>query len=302
VDEQRRNEIIYRWHRGQSMREIARGLRISRRAVHRALAANRVCREGQSAQTLRHARRSKLDEFDELLRNMLARYPHMTVVRLLDQLQRQGFRGGYTIVRERVKQLRPPGEDDLAAAAVPGAAAEAGYHGVDVEFTTEGRRRVYLFEYRLLYSGRQYLRFAAKTDFVTTIALHLSSFDQMEGVAPTCFYGTMKAIALRGSKNESEFTRGFLTFASYYGFKPICRGRQCDLAAERRKRLDEVAISLLRQRTFRSLDELNDSLSTWLDEVADVQIQSRANKSAAELHRDEVPFLIPLPDRGWSGE
>ena len=47
-----------------------------------------------------------VDTYEATLRDLLARYPHMSMVRLLEELRRQGYTGGYTVLRVRVKQLR----------------------------------------------------------------------------------------------------------------------------------------------------------------------------------------------------
>ena len=48
-----------------------------------------------------------VDSYENMLHDYLARYPKISVVRLLEELRRQGYTGGYTILRQRVKQLRP---------------------------------------------------------------------------------------------------------------------------------------------------------------------------------------------------
>ena len=47
-----------------------------------------------------------MDEYEATLRNYLSRYPDMSAVRLLEELRRQGYQGGYAVLRQRVKQLR----------------------------------------------------------------------------------------------------------------------------------------------------------------------------------------------------
>jgi hypothetical protein len=53
-------------------------------------------------------------------------------------------------------------------------------HGVyDIDFTREGRRRVYLFSYLLGYSRRQYLRFVGSMDLTTTLREHVRAFHHL---------------------------------------------------------------------------------------------------------------------------
>ena len=57
----------------------------------------------------------------------------------------------------------------------PGAQAQMDYGVYDIDFTREGRRRVYLFSYLLAYSRRQYLRWVESMDLLTTLREHVES-------------------------------------------------------------------------------------------------------------------------------
>ena len=66
-------------------------------------------------------------------------------------------------------------------------------HGVyDIDFTREGRRRVYL----LGYSRRQYLRWVESMDLMTTLREHVHAFHHLGGVARVCLYDNFKAVVL----------------------------------------------------------------------------------------------------------
>lgn len=108
------NEIVHRWRGGQSMRSIARELRVSRWRVARVIGQHQTLREDPSAGPAnrdlpRPASHycSKLDEFETKIGQLLERYPNITVTRILEELRKEGYTGGYTILRQRVKTLRP---------------------------------------------------------------------------------------------------------------------------------------------------------------------------------------------------
>ena len=106
-----RNEIVRQWSAGTAQRQIARSLGLSRHTVVRVLADWEAERSGQEpppgglVPTVR--RPSQLDAYEATRRELLARYPNLTAVRLYEELRSRGFRGGYTIVRERLRHLRP---------------------------------------------------------------------------------------------------------------------------------------------------------------------------------------------------
>jgi transposase len=233
MNEELRHEIVRRWRGGQSRRGIAADLRISRGAVTRVLVKHQQQR-GESPPSAGKTRSprpraSLLADYEAKLQEWLRRYPHMTVQRLLEELRRDGYRGGYTILRERVRELRPPARHGLVERfeTAPGAQAQMDYAVYDLEFTHEGRRRVNLFSYVLGYSRRQYLRFVESQDLETTLREHVRAFQHLGGVAATCLYDNMKVVVARYEDGEPIYNTRFLAFATHYGYRPVaCRPRR----------------------------------------------------------------------------
>ncbi len=162
MTEETRHEVVRRHRGGASVRRIAADLGLARPTVGDVLRRWQAERAGGAPATAPRPRRaSKLDAFDEAIRGWLARYPDITVTRLLQELRAQGCPGRYTILRERVRRLRPrPDREPVERFETgPGAQAQMDYSTYDLDFTGEGRRRVHLFSYVLGYSRRGYLHF-----------------------------------------------------------------------------------------------------------------------------------------------
>ena len=103
MNEEMRNEIIRRWQGGASMRRLARELALARDTVQSVVRRWQAERAGQAAPATGPARRPSLvDPFEEAIRQLLARYPDITITRVFEELRGLGFSGGLTIVRERV--------------------------------------------------------------------------------------------------------------------------------------------------------------------------------------------------------
>src|SRR5256885_1558548 len=106
VDEATRNRIIERWQARASRRAIAQELGIARSTVRDVLAEFQAGRQGDEPPP-RPSRPSKLDRWQPTIASLLARYPDITAARVYEELQAQGFTGRYTIVREKLRVLRP---------------------------------------------------------------------------------------------------------------------------------------------------------------------------------------------------
>jgi transposase len=302
MNEAVRNAIVERRQAQASVRSIARELGISRDSVTRVLAQVAAARLGQApcANSLLPSKRrqSQVDAYEPVLRELLARYPDMTAMRLFEELRARGFAGQYTIVRQRVGLLRPrpTKEPVLRFETTPGAQAQMDYGVYDIDFTQEGRRRVYLFNYLLGYSRRAYLRFVAAQDFTTTIREHVRAFTHLDGVAATCLYDNQKVVVLRHDDDGPIYNPRFLAFATHYGFKPwACKPRRPQTKGKSERRFHFAEVSLLNGRTFHSLDHLNEVTLWWLAHVADVRVHAETKQTPRERYAAEKAHLLALP-------
>src|SRR5688572_5852456 len=294
--EELRNRIIQRVQAGASARVIARELGVSRSTVRSVLAEFTAGRNGDE-QSSRPARPSKLDAWLSTITSLLTRYPEITAARVYEELLAQGFTGRYTIVRERLRQLRPPTPQPVVRFETgPGVQAQMDYSTYTLDFTVEGRRRVHLFGYVLGYSRRQYLRFVEHQDFETTVREHLRAFEHLGGVAATCLYDNMKVVVSGFDGHEPIYNPRFLAFATHYGFKPwACRPRRARTKGKIERPFSYVESSLFNGRTFQSLEHLNEVTRWWLEHVSDTHLHRTTNERPIDRHAREVPYLIPLP-------
>ncbi len=306
MNEATQNEIVQRWQAGMAQRRIARDLGISRGSVRRLLARIEAQRSGSAPPPggpKPPARRpGLLDEHAGLLGQLLERYPNITAVRVHEELRARGFAGSYTIVRERVRQLRPRPlpEPVIRFETPPGAQAQMDYSTYDIDFFGEGRRRLYLFSYVLGYSRRQYLRFVEAMDLPTTLREHIRAFEYLGGAAATCLYDNMKVVVLRHDDDGPIYNPRFLAFATHYGFKPwACRVRRAQTKGKVERPFHFVETSLLNGRSFRTLEHLNDITAWWLASIADVRLHPVTQERPVDRHEKERPHLLPLPAQAY---
>lgn len=296
------HEIVHRHSLQQSVRSIARTMRLSRRAVQRVLDEQAAGREQPAPHPdmprRRPSRGSAVDAYQEAIATFLHRYPNMTSVRLLEELRGLGYQGGYTVLRQRVKELRCQTSAPLAQRfeTAPGMQAQMDWAVYTIDFSSEGRRRVNLFSYVLGYSRRQYLRFTESQDFETLLREHVRAFEHLGGVAATCLYDNMKTVVDRWEGGEPVYNARFLGFAAHYGFRPwACRPRRPQTKGKVERPFQYVESNLLNGRTFSSLEHLNQSTRQWLSKTADSRVHRETRKRPIDAHAEELPHLLPLP-------
>lgn len=301
MNEELRNEIVSFRHRGVSIRGIAWKLGISRNTVRCVL---RAAEEGRGTGVvhpdllLPASRGSCLDPYEEKMKGLLEKYPDITAQRVLEELRDKGFTGGYTIVKERVRELRPrPLKEPVQRFETrPGFQAQMDYSPYTVSFTEEGPRRVYLFSYILGYSRRRYHRWVESQNFATTVREHVGAFEHLDGLAQVCLYDGMKVVVLRYEDEEPIYNPRFLAFCTHYGYRPwACKRGRAKTKGKVERQFHFVETSLLNGRTFRSLAHLNEITEWWLANVADIRPNRETKRPPIEMYEEEREHLLALP-------
>src|SRR5678815_3924217 len=101
--------------RGLTKAEIARELGVSRRSVYNWIEAGQLDRELDEAPVRyspRPAVARKIDQFRGIVEARLNEFPRLTATRLFDELRAAGYGGGYTQLKEYVREVRPTAAPD----------------------------------------------------------------------------------------------------------------------------------------------------------------------------------------------
>lgn len=283
-----------------SHRRIAKMLAVDRKTVAKVIAEHEQARSGSPPEK-RKPRKSLLDPFQDNIVQLLERYPNITAVRLLEELRRLGFTGAYSIVRDRLRQLRRRPRLLIRRFETPaGLQAQMDYSPYDIDFTAEGKQRVHAFSYVLGYSRRPYVHFVERQDFTTTIRQHVAAFAHLGGLAAECLYDNMKVVVSGYDGEQPIYNTRFLAFATYYGFRPVaCRPRRPETKGKVERQFQLLETNLLNGRTFSSLQHLNETTAWWLAHVADVRQHKTTKRTPLDLYQEELPHLLPLPEKPY---
>ena len=157
--------MILDLHRqGLSVSAIARQLCIDRKTVRRAIAKGL---EPPKYKTRAPGSRIT-DPFEPYLKERLAAYPGLPAVRLWRELKERGYAGGYSVLRDCVRDLRPPRTAgfEVRFETPPGQQAQVDFAHFEAEFADEPgvKRIVWLFSMVLGYSRLIWSRFVVHQD------------------------------------------------------------------------------------------------------------------------------------------
>lgn len=293
-------EVWRRRERGESLRSISRIVGIARKTVRRMLRElERRRREGDDvlARLLptRAPRASKLDAYRGFIAEQLRRYPDLRATRLHEELTARGFDGGYTIVRELLKELKPkPRREEPFQLVItpPGKQVQVDFSPYKLADGTI----IYCFSCVLSHSRYLYACFTSDMRQPTIFRQLRKAFDAFGGVPDECVFDTMPGIIDRWEVNQPIFNLAAVDFAVYNGFElhaaprgdPSYKGK-----IERPFRYIED--SLLNGRTFYTFTQASDTLAWWLEHRANCRIHGTTKRVPVEALIEDRDRLRPLP-------
>ena len=296
---------------GKGIREITRELNLSRNTVRS------IIRSGITDQKYERSKqpRPKLGSFVEQLSECLKEDSNKPVSHrrsaqiLYEQLQRDGYTGGYDTLRRYVGTWKREDNTALVKAFVPLEfdAGEAFQFDWSYEQIELGGVPVTIkvAQFRLCHSRKPFCVAYTRECLEMVLDAHIRAFEYFGGVCKRGIYDNLKTVVTKVLMGKDRvFNRRFQNMASHYLFEPVA----CTPAAGWEKGQVENQVGLVRKRffvlrrRFASLEELNE----WLEgecrnHAAIAKHPTYKDKTVDQVFAEEKNNLLALPASLFDG-
>lgn len=296
---------------GKGIREICRKFGLARNTVRT------IIRSGKTEHTYERSTqpRPKLGEFAKRLVELLkedeakpAKHRRRAQI-LFEQLQREGYEGGYDTVRRYIgswkrEEGRAPAKVFIPLEYDPGDAFQFDWSYEQVELGGLPAE-VKIAQFRLCHSRKPFCIAYTRESLEMVLDAHSRAFEFFGGVCRRGIYDNLKAVVTKVLMGKDRvFNRKFLNLASYYLFAPVA----CTPGAGWEKGQVENQVGVVRhrffatRRRFADLEELNE----WLAEecrkhAAGTKHPELKDRTIEQVFCEEKKNLLSLPLSPFDG-
>ena len=225
-------------------------------------------------------RASKLDPFKGEIVRMLETHPY-TAAQILQRLREDSFDGGYTIVKDYVRKVRPPKTKAfLKLSFAPGECAQVDWGSFGSVSVGETSRRLSFFAMVLCYSRMMYVEFTVSQTMEHFLGCHQNAFDWFGAVPTKIMVDNLKSAVLKRIVGKTPiFNPKYLDFANHYGFTIV----PCAVGKGNEKGRVESGVGYVKKNFLAGLNipdfnVLKPSVIHWLDSVANVRVHGETGK------------------------
>ena len=289
---------------GVSKSELAKRFGISRRTVYHWIETGQLERDLDSHEVRYRSRPpvpTRLDPYKPIIQARLEAFPLLTAQRLFEELRTADYPGGYTQLKEYVRQVRPHAPvDPVVRFETP-----PGYQG-QVDFGTFqlpwGRRYALLVV--LGYSRLLWMRFYARQTLTTLIRGLESAFEFFGGVPQELLFDQMRSVVLSDERLGGSgliMNAEFVRFSAHWGFRArACRPYRARTKGKVERPIRYVRESFFYGRTFLNDEDLNTQSEHWLQRICNTRGHRTLGEAPqARFERDERARLGALAMRPY---
>ena len=295
----REHRVLLRHYleQGLTKAEIARALGVSRRTLYYWIDSGQLDRgldEGPVHYTPRPPVPCKIDRYREIIQARLGEYPRLSATRLFDEIRAAGYVGGYTQVKEYVREVRPmqPPDPVVRFETPPGLQAQVDF----AEFRLPWGKRFALLVV-LGYSRLMWLRFYTRQTMAVLMRGLEEAFAAFGGVPAELLFDQLKAVIIddqRANGGRLLENGEFLRFAAHWGFRiRACRPYRAKTKGKVERPVRYVRESFFYGREFLNDEDLNERALAWLTRTANLRVHGTTGEvPQVRFDRDERALLI----------
>ena len=279
-----------------SQRATARRLRCSHRTVKKALALAQPPDENRRA-----ARGSILDPFKSKIDALVAKYPDLSAVRVLEEIAKgpEGYEGEISLVRQYLRQVRPArGRVYQEVFYEPGQALQVDWGSCGRIRVGQTQRQVSVFVAVLCYSRLVYIEFCLsqrKAEFYRALVHALTFFN---GSPKQIIFDNLKAAVLNGHGRSACLHAEFLALCGHFCMEPIA----CARRDPESKGVVEASVRYVKHNALAGRaeeltcwEDYGRLAVRWRDEVANVRRHQATKQRPMDRFEEERQRLRPLP-------
>jgi transposase len=288
-----RVEISYLYRQGLTYRETARKTGRDRRTVKRYAQNPELIGSGRA----KVDRPSILDGFRPMVESWLGEDPDYRATWIFDQLRKVGYSGGYTIVKELVREIKCENSRIayLRFETEPGRQAQVDFGDFKVVQEDGSERTLYLFSMVLGFSRTPYCEYLARCEMTSFLEAHQRAFAYFGGVPAEILYDRMGNVFIRKLAGKSQFSQGLMTLADHYGFQPAVAPAYSPWVKGKVERpMDFIREGFWRGYQFTNIETANRELMAFCEEKSH-RIHGTTGERVCERFEAEKAFLIELP-------
>ena len=307
-------EIIHRLQQGQSGREIAKDLRVSRHTVGKyyqmakqegyldgsqSLPSSKELMAKIGSPQMPPSPESSVAPYKEIVERFLGEGVEKMAIlaRLRDDY---GYRGTYSSLWRFVDRLRPPQpEAFIRVHTAPGEEAQVDFGSVGSLFDPRQNRlrSAYAFVMTLCFSRHQYAELVFDQKISTWIACHRHAFESFGAVPKRMVPDNLKAAVLVASLHDPILGEAYRRMAQHYGFliSPT-RPRMPEHKGKVESGVHYLKRNFMAGQQFADIDVANERLQVWVREVAGVRRHGTTGRAPLALFNERgKAALNPLP-------
>jgi transposase len=244
---------------------------------------------------------SLLDPYRARIDALLAKYPDLSAVRILEEISRgeDGYRGSVYPVRRYLRQVRPArGRVYQEVIYEPGEAMQVDWGDCGRLLIGQTPRRISVFVAVLCYSRLCYIEFSVsqrKADFYRALVHALEFYG---GSPRKVIFDNLKAAVISGSGRYARLHPEFLALCGHFCLEPIA----CERRDPESKGIVEAKVRYVRQSALAGRSEelvtwedYRRLAPRWRDEVANVRLHAATKQRPIDRFQQERGRLRPLP-------